>query len=60
MENIFKKYENKLRSSSHRDATFKNVVSLEDAILSLREALEEYKGIYKSDRRFDFWGNEIF
>ena len=59
METIFKKYENSLIRSSHRDAAFQKVVSLDDAINALRKALEEYKGVYKTDRRFDFWGNEI-
>lgn len=59
METIFKKYESNLIRSSHRDAAFSKVVSLEDAINTLRKALEEYKGVYKVDRRFDFWGNEI-
>lgn len=59
METILKKYENSLISSSHSDAAFQKVVSLDDAINALRKALEEYRDIYKKDRRFDFWGNEI-
>jgi hypothetical protein len=60
MEEIINKYSQKLEDFSRRDATFSEVVSLNKAKLLLRQALEEYKHIYKEDRRFDFWGNEIY
>lgn len=59
MEEIIEKYSRKLESFSRRDATFTEVVSLHNAKIFLRQALEEYKQVYKKDRRFDFWGNEI-
>lgn len=60
MEEIIKKYSQKLEDRSRRDAAFFEVVPLNEAKLALRQALEEYKHMYKDDRRFDFWGNEIF
>ena len=60
MEEIIKKYSQKLESFSRRDETFTEVVPLNNAKIFLRQALEEYKQVYKDDRRFDFWGNEIF
>lgn len=59
MEEIIEKYSRKLEDFSRRDATFTEVVSLHNAKIFLRQALEEYKQVYKEDRRFDFWGNEI-
>ena len=58
MEEIIKKYFQKLNHASCRKDNVE-VVSLDNAKLLLREALEEYKHQYKVDRRFDFWGNEI-
>lgn len=60
MEEIIEKYSQKLESFSHRDATFTEVVSVHNAKIFLRQALEDYKQVYKDDRRFDFWGNEIY
>ena len=60
MEEIIEKYSQKLESFSLRDASFTEVVSLNNAKTFLRQALEEYKHVYKDDRHFDFWGNEIF
>ena len=59
MEEIIKKYLQKLNHASYRKDNVE-VVSLDNAKLLLREALEEYKHKYKADRRFDFWGNEIY
>lgn len=59
MEEIIEKYYQKLEDFSHRDAAFTEVVSLPNEKLFLRQALDEYKHIYKDDIRFDFWGNEI-
>lgn len=59
MEEIIEKYSRKLEDFSRRDASFTEVVSLHNAKLFLRQALDEYKHVYKEDRRFDFWGNEI-
>ena len=59
MEEIIEKYSRKMEDFSRRDASFTEVVSLHNAKLFLRQALEEYKHVYKEDRRFDFWGNEI-
>lgn len=60
MEEIIEKYSRKLEDFSRRDASFTEVVSLHNARLFLRQALEEYRHVYKEDRRFDFWGNEIY
>lgn len=60
MEEIIEKYSRKLEDFSRRDAAFNDVVSLHNAKIFLRQALEEYKHVYKEDRRFDFWGNEIY
>lgn len=60
MEEIIEKYSRKLEDFSRRDASFTEVVSLHNAKLFLRQALEEYRHVYKEDRRFDFWGNEIY
>lgn len=59
MEEIIRKYFQKLNHTSYRKDNVE-VVSLDNAKLLIREALEEYKHKYKVDRRFDFWGNEIF
>lgn len=60
MEEIINKYSQKLEDLSRRDASFFEVVPINEAKLVLRQAMEEYKHMYKDDRRFDFWGNEIF
>lgn len=60
MEEIIKKYSQKLEDVSYRPIGIRDVVDLEEAKLILREALEEYKCVYKTNRRFDFWGNEIY
>lgn len=59
MDEIIEKYYRKMEDFSRRDASFTEVVSLHNAKLFLRQALEEYKHKYKEERRFDFWGNEI-
>lgn len=59
MEEIINKYYLKLEDFARRDASFTEVVSLHNAKIFLRQALEEYKHRYKDDIRFDFWGNEI-
>lgn len=59
MDEIIEKYSRKMEDFSRRDASFTEVVSLHNAKLFLRQALEEYKHKYKDDIRFVFWGNEI-
>lgn len=56
MINIVSKYEKKLQECASRDGMH---IHINDAIKILRSALKEYRNIYKEDRRFDFWGNEI-
>ena len=57
MEEIIKKYFQKLNHTSYRKDNV-DVVSLDNAKLLLREALEEYSS-KREYRRFDYWGNEI-
>lgn len=56
MINIVNKYEKKMKECASQHGVY---IHLHDAIDILRSALEEYRDIYKKDRRFDFWGNEI-
>lgn len=56
MINIVSKYEKKMKECASQHGVY---IHLHDAINMLRSALEEYRDIYKKDRRFDFWGNEI-
>lgn len=56
MINIVSKYEKKMKECASQYGVY---IHLHDAINILRSALEEYRDIYKKDRRFDFWGNEI-
>lgn len=56
MVKIICKYEKKLQECAKENGT---LVPINDATKILRSALKEYRSIYKEDRRFDFWGNEI-
>jgi hypothetical protein len=56
MISIINKYEKKMKECASQHGVY---IHLHDAIDILRSALEEYRDIYKKDRRFDFWGNEI-
>ena len=56
MNELIKKYEKKMKECASFDGMH---IHINDAISALLSALEEYRDIYKEDRRFDFWGNEI-
>lgn len=56
MISIVNKYEKKLQECASRDGVH---IHINDAVKVLRDALKEYRDVYKKERRFDFWGNEI-
>ena len=56
MNELIKKYEKRMKECASKHGVY---VHIHDATIILKEALEEYRDLYKKDRRFDFWGIEI-
>ena len=56
MNEIVKKYEKQLQECTSSDGVY---IHINDAVKTIRSALKEYRDIYKKERRFDYWGNEI-
>lgn len=56
MNELIKKYEKRMKECTSKHGVY---VHIHDATIILKEALEEYRDLYKKDRRFDFWGIEI-